>query len=150
MDSKSIKLLDFYYDGKSDGLIHFWVGIGPQPSAKGHHVSVSFNFFCFGIHEAKNEIKLLKVPDELGYLEPLRPYYGEDVELQLPGDLTIFDIKWFSIYDRTNKRDLGHIIIPGKISQKMHYKYGRRVDDFKSCFFRCPKCSSSFGRHYQC
>jgi hypothetical protein len=35
------------------------------------------------------------------------------VELALPGELTIFDIRWFSIYDTTNKRDLGHIIIPG-------------------------------------
>lgn len=41
MDSKSIKLMDFSYDGKADGLIHFWVGIGPQPSSKGHHVSLA-------------------------------------------------------------------------------------------------------------
>jgi hypothetical protein len=56
----------------------------------------------------------LQVPDELGYLEPIREYINEDVELSLPGELTIFDIRWFSIYDTTNKRDLGHIIIPGK------------------------------------
>jgi hypothetical protein len=38
MDSKSIKLVDFNYDGRIEGNVHFWVGVGPQPSSKGHQV----------------------------------------------------------------------------------------------------------------
>jgi hypothetical protein len=38
MDSKSIKLVNFNYDGRSEGSVHFWVGVGPQPSSKGNQV----------------------------------------------------------------------------------------------------------------
>ena len=38
MDSKTIKLEQFSYDGQA-GDVYFWVGVGPQPSAKGHQVS---------------------------------------------------------------------------------------------------------------
>jgi hypothetical protein len=60
----------FFYDGKGGSGIHFYVGRGPQPSSKG-----------------------TVVPDEMGYLEPLRRYFDEDVQLELPGDLTIADIR---------------------------------------------------------
>ena len=46
MDSKSIKLVDFNYDGRSEGSVHFWVGVGPQPSAKGQQVWRHFIPFC--------------------------------------------------------------------------------------------------------
>ena len=51
MDSKSIHLKEFNYDGRGGDGVFFWVGHGPQPSSKG-----------------------IKVPDELGYLEPLNAY----------------------------------------------------------------------------
>ena len=51
MDSKSIHLKEFQYDGLGGDGVFFWVGHGPQPSSKG-----------------------IKVPDELGYLEPLNAY----------------------------------------------------------------------------
>ena len=35
-----------------------------------------------------------------------------DVRLKLPGNLTIFDIRWFSIYDTKRNFNLGHVIIP--------------------------------------
>ncbi len=54
----------------------------------------------------------LQVPDDMGYLSPLRKYDEEDVYLQLPGELTVFQIRWFSVFDHKNKRDLGHLIIP--------------------------------------
>ena len=38
MDSKSIKLVGFNYDGRNEGSVHFWAGVGPQPSSKGHQV----------------------------------------------------------------------------------------------------------------
>ncbi|XP_040568677.1 protein Skeletor, isoforms B/C [Lepeophtheirus salmonis] len=87
IDSKTLKLNQFTYDGRGNG-VHFWAGVGPQPSSKGH-----------------------LVPDEQGYITYLRRYEDEDIILELPGDLTIFDIRWFSIYNRELKRDLGHIII---------------------------------------
>lgn len=34
------------------------------------------------------------------------------VTLELPGDLTIFDIDWLSIYDVASKQNLGSVIIP--------------------------------------
>lgn len=52
----------------------------------------------------------------MGYLSPLRAYDNEDVYLQLPGKHTVFDIRWFSVFDRTNKRDLGHLIIPEELN----------------------------------
>lgn len=45
-------------------------------------------------------------------LDSLRIYTGETITLELPGDLTIFDIDWFSIYDVANKQNLGSVIIP--------------------------------------
>ena len=79
MDSKTIFLKYFTYDGRGGDGVHFWVGNGPQPDRKGHIV-----------------------PNERGYLEPLGRYdalNGKSVRLQLPGNLTVFDINWFSIFD---------------------------------------------------
>jgi hypothetical protein len=88
IDAKRIKLNEFRYDGKAKQA-HFWVGVGAQPASKGH-----------------------KVPDEFGYLDALRAYKGETITLELPGDLTIFNIDWFSIFDLETKENLGSIIIP--------------------------------------
>ena len=35
-----------------------------------------------------------------------------EARLKLPGNLTIFDIRWISIYDTKRNFDLGHVIIP--------------------------------------
>ncbi|XP_049807880.1 protein Skeletor, isoforms B/C [Schistocerca nitens] len=88
LDSKTIRLKQFSYDGQGKDA-YFWVGIGPQPSSKG-----------------------TKVPDEYGYLDPLRAYKNEDVTLQLPGELTIFDIEWLSIFDLESKEKFGFVRIP--------------------------------------
>lgn len=93
LDSKTIMLEQFFYDGKAGKGVHFYVGRGPQPSSKG-----------------------VVVPDELGYLEPLRSYHGEDVTLQLPGTTTISDVRWISVYDIDNQLDLGHVIISENIN----------------------------------
>ncbi|XP_039278972.1 protein Skeletor, isoforms B/C [Nilaparvata lugens] len=71
------------------GNTYFWVGVGPQPSSKG-----------------------FKVPDEYGYLEPLRLYNSETITLQLPGDLTVFDLDWLSIYNVETKENFGSVILP--------------------------------------
>jgi len=93
LDSKTIVLNYFTYDGRAGDGVHFWVGNGPQPSRKGR-----------------------VVPNERGYLEPLARYdsqSGKEIRLQLPGNLTVFDINWFSIYDTASSRSLGYVIIPG-------------------------------------
>uniref|UniRef100_A0A4Y0BHE4 DOMON domain-containing protein n=1 Tax=Anopheles funestus TaxID=62324 RepID=A0A4Y0BHE4_ANOFN len=90
LDSKTIRITDFSYDGKAgtQAEVHFWVGVGPSPSSKGS-----------------------KVPDEMGYLDPIRAYDRETITLELPGDMTIFDIDWFSVYDVVARRDYGSILI---------------------------------------
>ncbi len=39
MNSKVMKLEGFSYDGRG-GDVYFWVGVGPQPSSKGHKVII--------------------------------------------------------------------------------------------------------------
>lgn len=87
LDSKTLRIPEFSYDGKGR-QVHFWVGVGPSPSSKGS-----------------------KVPDEMGYLDPIRAYDREIITLELPGDMTIFDIDWFSVYDVDTKEDFGSILI---------------------------------------
>lgn len=59
----------------SNGLFsptaYFWVGNGSMPNIMG-----------------------VKVPNELGSYDVLRGYQGEDIEIQLPGNLTVYDIDW--------------------------------------------------------
>ncbi|KAF5296679.1 hypothetical protein FQR65_LT10220 [Abscondita terminalis] len=91
-DAKTIRIPEFIFDGIAREP-YFWVGIGAQPDSKG-----------------------TKVPDEYGYLDPLRSYDGVTISLELPGDLTIFNIDWFSIYDLASKRSLATLIIPNGLN----------------------------------
>ncbi|XP_048519079.1 protein Skeletor, isoforms B/C-like [Dendroctonus ponderosae] len=88
LDAKQIKLIGFTYDGKAKDA-YFWVGVGAQPVSKG-----------------------FKVPDEYGYLDSLKAYKNKTIILEIPGDLTIFNIDWFSIFDHDTNTNLGSIIIP--------------------------------------
>ncbi|XP_063238063.1 LOW QUALITY PROTEIN: protein Skeletor, isoforms B/C-like [Bacillus rossius redtenbacheri] len=88
LDAKTLRIVQFSYDGRGKDT-YFWVGVGPQPSSKGS-----------------------KVPDEYGYLDPIRSYSGEDVTLELPGQLTIFNIDWFSVFDAATKENYASVIIP--------------------------------------
>lgn len=45
-------------------------------------------------------------------LDPIREYKGEDVIIQLPGDMTVFNIDWLSIFDVKSKSNYGSVIIP--------------------------------------
>lgn len=92
LDSRSIGIQQLHYDGL--GLdTFFYVGIGPQPNPSG-----------------------TKVPDETGSLEPLGSYSGEDIVLELPGNLTIFDIDWLAIYDNVEQENYGSVIIPSHLN----------------------------------
>ncbi|XP_016979035.2 protein Skeletor, isoforms B/C [Drosophila rhopaloa] len=87
LDSKTIRIKDFTYDGRGKRTF-FWAGVGAQPSSRGS-----------------------KLPDERGYLDPIRKYNKETVELELPGDKTIFDIDWISVYDVADNENYGHVLI---------------------------------------
>ena len=92
IDTKTIQLNNFLYDGRGGDGVHFCAGIGPQPSSRGY-----------------------LVPNENGYLEPLGRYgrlNGKEVRLMLPGNLTVFDIRWFSVFDTKNERNMGHVFLP--------------------------------------
>lgn len=92
INSRSIGIQQLYYDGLGPNTF-FLVGIGPQASPLG-----------------------TKVPDETGALEPLGAYDGEDIVLELPGNLTIFDIDWLAIYDLQEQENYGSVLIPSHLS----------------------------------
>lgn len=92
LSSRSIGIQQLYYDGLGANTF-FYAGIGPQPNPAG-----------------------TRVPDETGSLEPLGQYQGEDIILDLPGNLTIFDIDWLAIYDIVEQENYGSVIIPSHLS----------------------------------
>lgn len=92
LDARTIKIPQLTYDGEGNSTF-FWVGIGAQPSIKG-----------------------IKVPDEYGYLEPLRAYNSEDIIIELPGNYTVLNIDWFSIFDVESKSNLGSVSIPNGLN----------------------------------
>lgn len=65
LDAKTFYIPNLHYDGAGPDA-YFWVGNGSQPNIMG-----------------------VKVPNELGSYEVLRGYQGEDIEIQLPGNLTV-------------------------------------------------------------
>ncbi|KAL0861188.1 hypothetical protein ABMA27_009670 [Loxostege sticticalis] len=91
-DASTIIIPEFKYDGSGEE-VYFWTGVGPQPSSRG-----------------------IKIPDDYGYLEPLRAYKGEDVRLTLPGGRTVFDIKWISVYDVGTQRSLAAVLVPDALN----------------------------------
>lgn len=45
-------------------------------------------------------------------MAPLRGYQGEDIEIVLPGNLTVHDIDWLSVWCVQYKHNFGHVMIP--------------------------------------
>ncbi|XP_055950409.1 protein Skeletor, isoforms B/C-like [Argiope bruennichi] len=88
LDSKTIFIVNLYYDGAGPDAF-FLVGKGVKPHSKGQ-----------------------KVPDENGSLEKLHGYNGENVTLELPGDLTVFDADWFALYCIQFEQNFGHVYFP--------------------------------------
>lgn len=48
----------------------------------------------------------------MGSLDPLRGYQGEDIEIQLPGNLTVYDIDWLAVWCVEYRHNFGHVYIP--------------------------------------
>ncbi|CAB3361583.1 Hypothetical predicted protein [Cloeon dipterum] len=88
LDAKTFYIPNLHYDGAGPDA-YFWVGNGSEPNE-------------FGI----------KVPNERGSLEPLRGYQGEDIEIQLPNNLTVYNIDWLSMWCVQYKHNFGHVMIP--------------------------------------
>lgn len=42
----------------------------------------------------------------------LRGYQGEDIEIQLPGNLTVYDIDWLAVWCVEYRHNFGHVVIP--------------------------------------
>ena len=45
-------------------------------------------------------------------LDVLRAYEGEDIELQLPENLTVYDIDYLAVWCVAYKHNFGHVQIP--------------------------------------
>lgn len=48
----------------------------------------------------------------MGSLDPLRGYQGEDIEIVLPGSLTVYDIDWLAVWCVQYRHNFGHVMIP--------------------------------------
>ncbi|XP_041762003.1 protein Skeletor, isoforms B/C isoform X2 [Anopheles merus] len=88
LDAKTFYIPNLHYDGAGPDA-YFWVGNGSEPNIMG-----------------------TKVPNELGSLDPLRGYQGEDIEIQLPGNLTVYDIDWLAVWCVEYRHNFGHVYIP--------------------------------------
>ncbi|XP_039308067.1 protein Skeletor, isoforms B/C isoform X2 [Solenopsis invicta] len=88
LDSKTIYIPNLHYDGGGPDA-YFWVGNGSEPTH-------------FGI----------KVPNEAGKTVPLRAYQGEDIEIVLPENLTVYDINWLAVWCVEYRHNFGHVLIP--------------------------------------
>lgn len=49
-------------------------------------------------------------------LDPLRSYDKETIQLELPGDKTLFDIQWLSVFDLETNENFGSILIPNGLN----------------------------------
>ncbi|CAB3258621.1 unnamed protein product [Arctia plantaginis] len=77
----------------------------------------------------------MKIPDDYGYLEPLRAYKGEDVRLELPGGTTVFDIKWVSVWDQRTRTSLASVLVPDALNvppaDTKHHDYESKLPHCK-------------------
>lgn len=73
-DKKTLLLKSFRYDGSAPDAF-FLAGKGARPGPHG-----------------------TKIPDETGTVQRLKGYATMDLRLTLPGELTVDDIDWFSVY----------------------------------------------------
>ncbi|XP_016842690.1 protein Skeletor, isoforms B/C isoform X2 [Nasonia vitripennis] len=88
LDSKTFYIPNLHYDGAGPDA-YFWVGKGPEPDTHG-----------------------IKVPNEMNSSQPLQGYEGVDIEIVLPGNLTVYDIDWLAVWCVQYKHNFGHVLIP--------------------------------------
>ncbi|XP_050532309.1 protein Skeletor, isoforms B/C-like [Daktulosphaira vitifoliae] len=88
LDARTFYIPNLHYDGLGPDA-YFFVGNGSEPSPYG-----------------------IKVPNEIGSLEPLKAYQGQDIEIQLPGSLTVHAIDWLAVWCVQYTHNFGHVNIP--------------------------------------
>ncbi|XP_025413670.1 protein Skeletor, isoforms B/C-like isoform X2 [Sipha flava] len=88
LDARTFYIPNLHYDGLGPDA-YFFVGNGSEPSPYG-----------------------VKVPNEVGSLEPLKGYQGEDIEIQLPRSLTMHSIDWLAVWCVQYTHNFGHVNIP--------------------------------------
>lgn len=88
VDAQTFLIPNFTYDGQAPDA-HFWVGEGNRAGPEG-----------------------TKVADENGSNDPLRRYDEKTLVIVLPGDLTVFDIDWLSVWCEAFYVDFGTVRIP--------------------------------------
>lgn len=105
LDAKTFYIPNLHYDGAGPDA-YFWVGNGTEPNEYGKKV-----FNLNPVQPEKNTVNL-QVPNELGSPKRLRGYFGEDIEIQLPGSLTVYDIDWLAVWCVQYRHNFGHVMIP--------------------------------------
>ncbi|XP_048486621.1 protein Skeletor, isoforms B/C isoform X4 [Plutella xylostella] len=88
VDAQTLLIPNFSYDGEAPDA-KFWVGRGDKPSPQG-----------------------IRIPDENGKETPLRRYDRKTIVLTLPGELTVFDIGYFSVWCEAFTVNFGHVTLP--------------------------------------
>ncbi|XP_026328014.1 protein Skeletor, isoforms B/C, partial [Hyposmocoma kahamanoa] len=117
LDANTILIPELRYDGSGEE-VYFWTGVGPQPSSRGR-----------------------KLPDEDGYLEPLRAYAGEDVRLRLPGGLALAQLDWLALYDVAAQRALASVLLPDALNVPPALS---KLHPFRSSLPRCRQLHRDF------
>ncbi|XP_022115402.2 protein Skeletor, isoforms B/C [Pieris rapae] len=92
LDASTVLIPELRFDPGGED-VYWWTGVGPQPSARG-----------------------VPLPDDLGYLEPLRAHMGEDVKLRLPGGRSAADIDWLALWHRANGTALATVLVPDSLN----------------------------------
>ncbi|KAF0293008.1 Protein Skeletor, isoforms B/C [Amphibalanus amphitrite] len=105
LNTKTFYIPNFHYDGGGPDAF-FWVGNGSLPSPNG-----------------------VKVPDETGSDDVLGGYRGKDIEITLPGSLTVYDIDWLSVWCVQYRHNFGWVAIPPNLDNIPPYlELSRRQD----------------------
>ncbi|XP_019624549.1 PREDICTED: protein Skeletor, isoforms B/C-like isoform X1 [Branchiostoma belcheri] len=74
-------------------------------------------FFWAGNRDARPSPRGFKVPDHRGsYDQRLPRYTGQTITIMLPGDVTVYDIKWLSMWCIRFTANFGEVFIPSDLN----------------------------------
>ncbi|XP_066292942.1 protein Skeletor, isoforms B/C-like [Branchiostoma lanceolatum] len=92
-DAKTFHIVNLHYDGFGPDAF-FWAGTDSRPSPRG-----------------------FKVPDHRGSFDQRLPRYtGQTITIRLPGDVTVYDIKWLSMWCIRFSANFGEVFIPADLN----------------------------------
>lgn len=136
----TVKLVQHYFDTQT---IYFSIVFNIFSGITSKFITfviakIAHEFFCFVF-----SLHIVKVPNEIGSLDPLRGYQGEDIEIQLPGNLTVYDIDWLAVWCVEYRHNFGHVYIPKDLDVPPalgQTKIAVSVASFISSFVQYTKC----------